>query len=195
MTNPNLHILMTIPSEPGPQACIQACSLLKLSLCHQSSVCDAYVTKSFLQQPSLHVISILISLLCRVMVMNPEPALQAWFNPPILHSLSHGKEKNTFKFHGIQKGLHAISILMILFLFMNQTSSLKLAMIDLTDQPHYFTYPINQGYPPSNLQCSIFTGMVASVLLVQIIGNSIPFVHTSATAANSHANQDPCVHF
>ena len=53
----------------------------------------------------------------------------------------------------------------------------------------------NQGYPPSNLQHSIFPGMVASVLLVQIIGNSIPFVHMSATAANSHANQDPCVHF
>ena len=145
MTNPNLHILMMIPSEPGPQACIQACSLLKLSLCHQSSVCNTYVTKSFLQQPSLHVLSILISLLCRVMVMNPEPTLQAWFNPLILNSLSHGKEKNTFKFHGIQKGLHAISILMILFLLTNQSSYLKLTMIDLTDQPHYFTYPSQSG--------------------------------------------------
>ena len=145
MTNPNLHILMTILSKTRPQACIQACSHLKLSLCHQSSVSNTYVTKSFLQQPSLHVISILISLLCRVMVMNPEPALQAWFNPPILHSLSHGKEKNTFKFHGIQKSRHAISILMILFLFMNQSSSSKLAMIDLTDQPHYFTYLSQSG--------------------------------------------------
>ena len=89
--------------------------------------------------------SSVFSLPCRVMVMNPEPTLQAWFNPPVLNSLFHSKEKNTFKFHGIQKGLHAISVLMILFLPMNQSSSSKLTMIDLTNQPHYFTYPIQSG--------------------------------------------------
>jgi hypothetical protein len=52
-----------------------------------------------------------------------------------------------------------------------------------------------QGCPPSNLQCSVFTGMVASVFLVWIIGNSIPFVHMNATTAHSHDSQDPCVHF
>jgi hypothetical protein len=51
-----------------------------------------------------------------------------------------------------------------------------------------------QGCPPSNLQCSIFTGMVANVFLAWIIGNSIPFVCMNATTAYSHASQDPCVH-
>jgi hypothetical protein len=51
-----------------------------------------------------------------------------------------------------------------------------------------------QGCPPSNLQCSVFTGMVAHVSLVWIIRNIIPFVRMNATTAYSHASQDPCVH-
>jgi hypothetical protein len=50
---------------------------------------------------------------------------------------------------------------------------------------------VNQEYPPSNLKCSVFTGMVASVLLGWIIRNIILFVHTNATVANWHASQDP----
>jgi hypothetical protein len=51
-----------------------------------------------------------------------------------------------------------------------------------------------QGCPPSNLHCSIFPGMLASVFLARIIGQSIPFVHMNATIAYSHASKDPCVH-
>jgi hypothetical protein len=51
-----------------------------------------------------------------------------------------------------------------------------------------------QGCPPSNLQWSVVTGMVASVFLARIIRNSIPFVCMNATTAYSHASQDPCVH-
>jgi hypothetical protein len=50
---------------------------------------------------------------------------------------------------------------------------------------------VNQEYPPTNLQCSVFTGVVTSVLLVQIIGNIILFGHMNASVANWHASQDP----
>jgi hypothetical protein len=117
---------------------------------------------------------------------------QAWFKKPTLCSLSHGKEKNTSESLEIQRGLHDISILITLFLLM----TLKPTMIDLPDHLHYLTYLSlsARGCPPSNLQCSIFTGMVASVFLAQIIRNSIPFVRMNATTAYSHASQDPCVH-
>ena len=138
-TNPNLHMLMTIPSESTCNACLQACSPLKLSLCHQNSVYDTYDTMSFLQQPSLHDISVLISLPCAMTITIPEPALQAWFKPPSLCSLSHGKEKNTYKSIEIQKGLHVISVLTTLCLFTTQPLSSILKMIDLSDQTHDFT--------------------------------------------------------
>jgi hypothetical protein len=138
-TNHNLHMLMTILSESPCNACLQACSPLKLSLCHQNSVYDTYDTMSFLQQPSLHDISILISLPCAMTITIPEPALQAWFKPPSLCSLSHGKEKNTYKSMEIQKGLHVISVLTTLCLFMTQPLSSILKMIDLSDQTHDFT--------------------------------------------------------
>jgi hypothetical protein len=56
------HLLMMIPSESTPQACLQACSPLKLSSCCKYRVYYTYITESFLQQPSLHAISALISL-------------------------------------------------------------------------------------------------------------------------------------
>jgi hypothetical protein len=177
----NPHLLMTTPSESKPRACLQACSPLKLSCCCKYRVYYTYITESFLQQPSLHAISTLTSLFYGLMDTNMEPTIQAWFKKPTLYSLSHGKEKNTSESLEIQRGLHDISILITLFLLM----TLRPTMIDLPDHLHYLTYLSLSG---------VSTGMVASVFLVQIIRNSIPFVHMNATTACSHASQDPCVH-
>jgi hypothetical protein len=50
--------------------------------------------------------------------------------------------------------------------FMTQSLPLKLTMIDPSkDQPHYFTYLSQSGVSTKNLKCSVFSGMVASVLL------------------------------
>jgi hypothetical protein len=130
------HLLMMIPSESMPQTCLQACSPLKLSSCCKYRVYYTYITESFLQQPSLHAISALISLYCGLTDAKMEPATQAWFKKQTLCSLSHGKEKNTSESLEIQRGLHDISILITLFLLM----TLKCMMIDLPDQIHYFTY-------------------------------------------------------
>jgi hypothetical protein len=130
------HLLMMITSESMPQACLQACSPLKLSSCCKYRVYYTYITESFLQQPSLHAISTLISLYCGLTDTKMEPATQAWFKKQTLCSLSHGKEKNTSESLEIQRGLHDISVLITLFLLM----TLKCMMIDLPDQIHYFTY-------------------------------------------------------
>jgi hypothetical protein len=132
----NSHLLMMTPSESMPQACLQACSPLKLSSCCKYRVYCTYITESFLQQPSLHAISTLTSLFHGLMDTNMEPATQAWFKKPTLCSLSHGKAKNTSESLEIQRGLHDISILITLFLLM----TLKCMMIDLPNQIHYFTY-------------------------------------------------------
>jgi hypothetical protein len=95
-----------------------------------------YITKSFLQQPSLHAISTLTSLVCGLIDRNMEPATQAWFKKPTLCSFSHGKENNTSESLEIQRGLHDISILITLFLL----TTLKPTMIDLPDHLHYLTY-------------------------------------------------------
>jgi hypothetical protein len=112
----NPHLLMTTPSESTPRACVQACTPLKLSSCCKYKVYYTYITESFLQQPSLHAISTLTSLFCGLIDTNMEPATQAWFKKPTLCSLSHGKEKNTSESLENQRGLHDISILIILFL-------------------------------------------------------------------------------
>jgi hypothetical protein len=118
--------------------------------------------------------------------MKMEPATQAWFKKPTLCSLSHGKEKNTPKSLEIQRGLHAISILITLFLL----TTLKPMMIDLLDQLHYFTCPSLSGVSTKQfaMQCPYWYGG-------QCIFGTIPFVRMNATTANSHASQDPCVHF
>jgi hypothetical protein len=90
----------------------------------------------------------------------------------------------------IQRGLHDISILITLFLLM----TLKSTTIDLPDHLHYLTYLSLSGVSTKQFAMQCFTGMVASVFLVWIIGNSIPFVCMNATTAYSHASQDPCVH-
>jgi hypothetical protein len=186
----NPHLLMTTPSESTPRACVQACTPLKLSSCCKYKVYYTYITESFLQQPSLHAISTLTSLFCGLIDTNMEPATQAWFKKPTLCSLSHGKEKNTSESLEIQRGLHDISILITLFLL----TTLKPTMIDLPDHLHYLTYLSLSGVSTSNLQCSVFPGMVASVFLARIIRNSILFVCMNATTAYSHASQAPCVH-
>jgi hypothetical protein len=127
---------MMIPSESMPQACVQACSPLKLSSCCKYRVYYTYITESFLQQPSLHAISALISLCCGLTDTKMEPATQAWFKKETLCSLSHGKEKNTSESLEIQRGLHDISVLITLFLLM----TLKPTMIDLPDHLYYLTY-------------------------------------------------------
>jgi hypothetical protein len=132
----NPHLLMMTPSKSKPRACVQACTLLKLSSCCKYRVHYTYIIESFLWQPSLHAISTLTSLFCWLIDTNREPATQAWFKKPTLCSLSHGKEKNTSESLEIQRGLHDISILITLFLL----TTLKPTMIDLLDHLHYLTY-------------------------------------------------------
>jgi hypothetical protein len=127
---------MMIPSKSMPRACLQACSPLKLSSCCKYRVYYAYITESFIRQPSLHAISTLTSLSRGLTDTKMEPATQAWFKKQTPCSLSHGKEKNTFESLEIQRGLHDISVLITLLLLM----TLKPMMIDLPDQIHYFTY-------------------------------------------------------
>jgi hypothetical protein len=68
ISNPNL-LIMT-PSESTPQACLQACSPLKLSSCCKYRVYYTHITESFLWQPSLHAISTLTSLFCGLIDTN-----------------------------------------------------------------------------------------------------------------------------
>jgi hypothetical protein len=119
-----------------PQACLQACSPLKLSSSCKYRVYYTYITESFLQQPSLHAISALISLYCGLTDTKMEPTTQAWFKKQTLCSLSHSKEKNTSESLEIQRGLHDIHVLITLFLLM----TLKCMMIDLPNHLHYLTY-------------------------------------------------------
>jgi hypothetical protein len=70
------------------------------------------------------------SLFHGLMDTNMEPATQAWFKKPTLCSLSHSKEKNTSESLEIQRGLHALFLLMTLIPI----------MIDLPDHLHYLTY-------------------------------------------------------
>jgi hypothetical protein len=100
------------------------------------------------------------------------------------------RRRLTLKALEIQRGLHDISILITLFLL----TTLKPTMIDLPDHLHYLTYlSLFRGVHQAICNAAS-SGMVASVFLVQIIGNSIPFVCMNATTAYSHASQDPCVH-
>jgi hypothetical protein len=161
----NPHLLMMTPWESMPRACVQACNPWKLSSCCKYRVYYTYITESFLQQPSLHAISTLTSLFCGLIDTNMEPATQAWFKKPTLCSLLHGKEKNTSESLEIQRGLHDISVLITLFFWWLWN------LLWLIFQIIFIISPIwaYQGCQPSNLQCSVFPGMVASIFLVRII--------------------------
>jgi hypothetical protein len=67
-------------------------------------------------------------------------------------------------------------------------------MIDLPDHLHYLTYLSLSGVSTKQfaMQCLYWYG--GQCILVQIIGNSIPFERMNATTAYSHTSQDPCVH-
>jgi hypothetical protein len=117
-----------------------------------------------------------------------EPAtLQAWFNPSssdhiyllsysndmtfplpaptwvqfidfsIQISLSPNKENMVFL--DFQRGLHVISDLVYLFFLWTSNPM----MTDPLDQLHIAPIWVQQGCPPNKLQCSILTGMVASI--------------------------------
>jgi hypothetical protein len=97
-------------------------------MCSLSYDKEKNTLKSIEIQRGLHAISILIIILFLLMTLKPmmvgpfdQPSLEsamilAWFNPPIPCSLSNDKEKNASESIEIQRGLHAINILVILFI-------------------------------------------------------------------------------
>jgi hypothetical protein len=165
---------------------------LKLSSCCKYRVYYTYITESFLQQPSLHAISTLISLYCGFW------QIQKWSLLP-----KHGSRNKPYALCPTAKRRIPLSPLKSREAY-TILASLSPCFSWWLWNGWWLIFPIRsiisptwayQGCPPSNLQCSVFTGMVASVFLGWIIGNNIPFVIMNATTAHSHASQDPCVHF
>jgi hypothetical protein len=119
-------------------------------MCSLSYDKEKNILKSIEIQRGLHAISILIIILFLLMTLKSmmvgpfdqqslEPAMiLAWFNPLIPCSLSNDREKNTFESIEIQRGLHAINILVILFILM-------------TLKPICFTYLSQSGVSTKQL--------------------------------------------
>jgi hypothetical protein len=169
--------------EPAAEACFKQPTRCSLSHGKEKNtyLCDTFITEeeSFLQQPSLHAISVLTSLFRGLTDTKMEPATQAWFKKPTLCSLSHGKEKNTSESLEIWKGLHDISVLITLFLLM----TLKPMRIDLPDQLHCFTYLSLSG---------VSTKQFAMQRLYWYGGQCI--FGANHRKHYAHDSQDPCVH-